>query len=84
MYDFSVVYGSIDVGDILDIHKYLMKNHKILFWAYNSIIKSITGSLIIFEKPRKMTNDFFNKEIICHLSWFLENDQASGDTSFLL
>ena len=52
----------------------LMKNHKILFGAYNSIIKSITGSLIIFEKLRKMTNDFFNKEIICHLSWFLEND----------
>ena len=26
----------------------------------NFIIKSITRSLIIFKKPRKMTNDFFN------------------------
>ena len=36
---------------------------KILFWAYNFIIKSITRSLIIFKKPRKMTNDFFNHYI---------------------
>ena len=27
------------------------------------IIKSITRSLIIFKKPRKMTNDFFNHYI---------------------
>ena len=26
-FDFSVDYDGIDVGDILDIHKYLMKNH---------------------------------------------------------
>ena len=36
---------------------------KILFRAYNFIIKSITGSLIIFKKLRKMTNDFFNQYI---------------------
>ena len=35
----------------------------ILFQAYNFIIKSITRSLIIFKKPRKMTNDFFNHYI---------------------
>ena len=26
----------------------------------SAIIKSITRSLIIFKKPRKMTNDFFS------------------------
>ena len=39
---------------------------KILFRAYNFIIKSITGSLIIFKKLRKMTNDFFNHYIFVH------------------
>ena len=29
VYDFSVDYDSIDVNDILDIHKYLMKKHDI-------------------------------------------------------
>ena len=33
---------------------------KILFRVYNFIIKSITRSLIIFKKARKMTNDLFN------------------------
>ena len=43
---------------------------KILFWVYNFIIKSITRSLIIFKKPRKMTNDFFNHYIfICTFQW---------------
>ena len=58
----------------------------ILFRAHNFIIKSITRSLIIFKKPRKITNDFFNhcifvieeyiviEEIISHLSRFLKND----------
>ena len=36
---------------------------KILFWPYNFIMKSITRSLIISKKPRKMTNDFFNHYI---------------------
>ena len=27
--DFSVVYDSVDVVDILDIYKYLMKNHDV-------------------------------------------------------
>ena len=36
---------------------------KILFRVYNFIIKSITRSLIIFKKPRKMTKDFFNHYI---------------------
>ena len=27
VYDFSVDYDAIDVDDILDIHKYLMKKH---------------------------------------------------------
>ena len=29
VYDFLVDYDSIDVNDILDIHKYLMKKHDI-------------------------------------------------------
>ena len=29
-------------------------------------VKSITRSLIIFKKPRKMTNDFFNHYIFVH------------------
>ena len=41
---------------------------KILFRAYNFIIKSITRSLIIFKKPRKMTNDFFNHYIFVRTS----------------
>ena len=36
---------------------------KILFREYNFIIKSITRSLIIFKKQRKMANDFFNHYI---------------------
>ena len=36
---------------------------KLLFREYNFIIKSITRSLIIFRKPRKMTNDSFNHYI---------------------
>ena len=31
VYDFSADYGSIDVDDILDIHKHFMKNHDIKF-----------------------------------------------------
>ena len=30
VYDFSVDYDSTDVGDIFDIHKYLMKNNNIV------------------------------------------------------
>ena len=30
VYDFSVDYGAIAVGDILDIHKYLMKKINII------------------------------------------------------
>ena len=30
VYDFSVDYDAIDVDDILDIHKYLMKKHGII------------------------------------------------------
>ena len=36
---------------------------KILFRAYNIIIKSITRILIIFKKPRKMADDFFSHYI---------------------
>ena len=36
---------------------------EILFQAYNLIIKSVTRSLIIFKKLRKMINDFFNNYI---------------------
>ena len=33
------------------------------------------GSLIIFKKPRKMANDFFNHyKFVNHLSRFLKND----------
>ena len=43
---------------------------KILFRAYNFVIKSITRSLIIFKKPRKMTNDFFNHYVfLSTLQW---------------
>ena len=42
VYEFSVDYGSIDVGDFLDIHKYLMlKNtHKIRFWLIKQVFIS--------------------------------------------
>ena len=30
VYDFSVDYDAIAVADILDIHKYLMKNNKMV------------------------------------------------------
>ena len=40
---------------------------KILFRAFNFITKSITRSLIILKKPRKMTNDFFNNYICVHM-----------------
>ena len=30
IYDFSVYYDSIDIDDILDIHKYLMKKNDIV------------------------------------------------------
>ena len=43
---------------------------RILFQEYNFIIKSITRSLIISKKPRKMTNDFFNHYIfVCTFQW---------------
>ena len=34
IYDFAVDYDSINIADILDIHKYLMKKaqYKIIFW----------------------------------------------------
>ena len=33
-------------------------------------MKSIARSLIIFKKPRKVTNDFFNHYIfVCTLQW---------------
>ena len=31
VYDFSVYYNTIDVRDIVDIHKYLMKKRNIMF-----------------------------------------------------
>ena len=31
------------------------------------IIKGITRILIIFKKPRKMTNDFFNNYVFVHM-----------------
>ena len=39
---------------------------KILFRAYDFIIKSITRNFIVFKKPRKMTNDFFIHYIFVH------------------
>ena len=60
---------------------------EILFREYSFKIKCITRSLIIFKKPRKITNDFFNHDIfvrtfqwtssewsgiISHLSRFLQ------------
>ena len=43
---------------------------KILFREYIFIIKSIARSLIVFKKPRKMTNDFFNNYDIVLLFCF--------------
>ena len=48
------------------------------FSRFYIIKKSITRSLIIFKKPRKMTNDFLNNYIFVHtfqwtLSEFLTN-----------
>ena len=42
VYEFSLDYGSIDVGDFLDIHKYLMlKNtNKIRFWLIKQVLIS--------------------------------------------
>ena len=45
---------------------YINRYLKVFFRANNLIIKSITRSLIIFKKPRKMTNDFFNNYIFVH------------------
>ena len=39
---------------------------KILFRTYNFTIKSINRNLIIFKKPRKIINDFFNNYIFVH------------------
>ena len=48
-----------------------------LFRAYNFIIISVTRSLIIFKKPRKMTNDFFNTYIfIPRSSGHYQNDNV--------
>ena len=30
VYDFSVVYDATDIDDILDIHRYLMKNNNLV------------------------------------------------------
>ena len=37
VYDFSVNYNSIDVGDILDIHKHLIKKHNIKYLDFLKI-----------------------------------------------
>ena len=50
--------GSTVVKEIVDSKKF--------FRGYNFLIKSIARSSIIFEKPRKMTNDFFNNYIFVH------------------
>ena len=39
MYNFSIDYDSTDVGDMLDIHKYLMKKHDIKkAWIYQKML----------------------------------------------
>ena len=48
---------------------------KILFGAYNFIIKSSTRSSIIFKKPRKITNDFFNHYLFVRtFQWNVHSD----------
>ena len=52
VYEFSVDYGSIDVDDILDIHKYLMlkNNNKIMCWLIKQVfiaLVSFSGSLAL-------------------------------------
>ena len=38
------------------------------------VIKSITRILIIFKKPRKMANDFFNHYIFVHMFWWTSSE----------
>ena len=39
VYDFSVDYETIDVDDIKDIHKYLVKNITLYEWKYLDLFK---------------------------------------------
>ena len=57
-----------------------MKMVKILFRAYNFIVKSITRSLIVFKKPRKMTNDFFNNYIFVHTFQWASSECYNNNT----
>ena len=58
----------------------LLQYLKIFFRAYNFIIKSITRILIIFKKPRKMTNDFFNRYIFVHTFQWTSSDCLTNVT----
>ena len=40
-----------------------LRKYRTFYFSFVFIIKSITRSLIIFKKPRKMTNGFFNHYI---------------------
>ena len=53
---------------------------KIYVRAYNFIIKSITRRLIIFKKPRKMTNDFFNSYIFVHMFQWTSSECLTNAT----
>ena len=33
VYDFSVDYDATDIGDILDIHKYLMEKNNVIWYV---------------------------------------------------
>ena len=40
-YDFSVDYESFDIGDIFDIHKFIMKEHKWLLNHYPLTLQNV-------------------------------------------
>ena len=41
VYDFSVDYDAIAVGDTLDIYKHLMKKHGIVWLKHSNLLKNL-------------------------------------------
>ena len=46
VYEFGVVYNFIDTNNIIDIHKYLMKKHKIMFRIIKKIFIVLLASIV--------------------------------------
>ena len=62
VYDFSVDYDSIDVDDILDIHKFLMKNRKFCK-PLTSISKRHVKCASLSNQPYKPININSNQSL---------------------